>query len=107
MKKHIKSAIVNNLSRSRYTVPSQIAVIYFLQGEVTGMIKISHCRNLQANIQASKQFCSEELTLLGKVNGSLADCNELHQQFAHLRAHDDWFHSDVELLEFAKSFSER
>ncbi len=110
MKKAIDNAYTGNLLKRRYKGPSQIAgpnTIYFLQGDITGMIKIAYCRNLPASIKNIKTYCSEDLTLIGKVDGTLPECNELHQQFAHLRAHDDWFHSDVELTEFAKSFSER
>ena len=107
MRKHINSAFTSNLLRKRYNGPSQIAgpnTIYFLQGDITGMIKIAYCRNLQASIKTAKMYCSEDLTLIGKTSGTINECNKLHSQFSHLRAHDDWFHSDIELIEFAKSF---
>ena len=108
MKKGIKDLFDNNTLQKRYTVPKyqQIGdgnVIYFLQGDVTGMIKIGQCRNLQMHIKNDKANCSEDLTLLGKMNGDYLVKHNFINEFAHLRAHDDWFHSDIELVELIKS----
>lgn len=109
MKKDIKKLFDTNQLQKRYNVPryQQIGdgnVIFFLRGDITGMIRIGTCRNLQAHIKDAKLNCSEDLTLIGKMNGDYVVKHDLFNQFAHLRAHDDWFNSDVELMNFIKSF---
>lgn len=112
MKKSIKSLFQNNVLKSRYIVKDNNGrvigpgLIYFAQGGVTGMIRISQCRNIQSHFANLKKECSEDLTIIGKILGELKDKNELFIEFAHLRAHDDWFHMSPELIEFIKSFEE-
>ena len=73
--------------------------VYFIQGEVTKLIKIGYTNNVQKRLKALQQ--SEELTLLKQIDEvTRAYETELHQRFSHLCARGEWFRPKKELLDF-------
>lgn len=73
--------------------------VYFIQGEVTKLIKIGYTNNVQKRLKALQQ--SEELTLLKQIDEvPRAYETELHQRFSHLCARGEWFRPKKELLDF-------
>ena len=73
--------------------------VYFIQGEVTKLIKIGYTNDVQKRLKALQQ--SEELTLLKQMDDvPRAYETVLHQRFSHLCARGEWFRPKKELLDF-------
>ena len=73
--------------------------VYFIQGEVTKLIKIGYSNDVQKRLKALQQ--SEELTLLKQIDDvPRAYETELQQRFSHLCARGEWFRPKKELLDF-------
>jgi hypothetical protein len=109
MKKSIKSLFEHNIAQARYKKPVDLigqSVILFLQGDITQMIKIVHCRNWQNHLAGTKKECSETVEMISKVPGDLQLKIQLFDEFVHLRAHDDWFHSSPELINLIKTLEQ-
>ena len=73
--------------------------VYFIQGEVTKLIKIGYTNDVQKRLKALQQ--SEELTLLKQIDEvTRAYETELHQRFSQFCARGEWFRPKKELLDF-------
>ena len=77
-------------------------MIYFLQAEAIGRIKIGYCRrgNLKKRLQALRGACPVPLHLLATISGSLRTEQRLHERFSEDRRHGEWFRPSHALLRF-------
>lgn len=73
-------------------------VVYFLQSESTGLVKIGKSRCVDSRISGLRNTSPVELILR-----AILPCRteqEVHDQFAHLRAHGEWFRHATDLEEY-------
>lgn len=80
--------------------------LYFIQGELTGLIKIGKTESNPADRMRSFQTGSPDRLLLLKSICYPKVQNyekEVHDRFAHLRIHGEWFRPDDDLLLFIKN----
>ena len=77
--------------------------IYFLLSPSIRRVKIGYTHNKTARILQHQTSCPEPLILLGRIEcATLKDEKDLHQQWAHLRRHLEWFEGTEELLNWIK-----
>ena len=82
-----------------------LAVVYFIQGEITKLVKIGVVGegSLELRLRALKCGSPDLLQVVGVVGiGSVESRSlerELHDRFAGIRKHGEWFEPTQELLE--------
>lgn len=69
--------------------------VYFVEG--AGLIKIGHANFPVERFLCMLTGCPVPLSLLASNRGGPALENKLHKQFAHTRAHGEWFNRTPEL----------
>lgn len=75
--------------------------VYFVQAAGGGPIKIGHAANVAARVDRLQTGSPAPLRILAIIFGAgAATETALHQRFAHLRSHGEWFHPTVELTDF-------
>jgi hypothetical protein len=75
------------IPRSRYANN----VVYFVQGVDGGPIKIGHARNVADRLRAMQLGSPVQLGTLATMDGGTELETVLHERFAHLRTHGEWF----------------
>jgi DNA-binding XRE family transcriptional regulator len=75
-------------------------MIYFV--ESNGLIKIGKTRCIKTSMRGQT---SEPLILLKVVDGYSKEEKQLHEKFASLRKHGEWFSASEELLDYIESLS--
>lgn len=86
---------------------SQRIFLYFIQGEMTRLIKIGQTRNHPHQKLYEFQSASpDKLRLLKVAHAEKGYEKQLHLQFGPNRAHGTWFYPSQELLEFIESLKE-
>lgn len=84
-------------------VADQIAlgeVVYFVQGEITGLIKIGSTGNILSRMGQLQRASADVLRLLHLQSGTRADELVLHATFAPWRKHGEWFEPAAPLLRY-------
>lgn len=77
--------------------------VYFIGDPARGMIKIGFTRgHVSHRMKQLQTSAASDLVLLGTEVGGLGRERELHDRFAHLRVHGEWFHADQELTAYIK-----
>jgi hypothetical protein len=90
----------NRKEQIRHKKPEELT--YFMQGRLTGLIKIGRSKYTAEFRRDCLQVGSPDiLVILKTVLGEKEP--EYHKKFAHLRQHGEWFTPAPELLEFIKS----
>jgi hypothetical protein len=79
-------------------------VVYFFKNE-TGRIKIGYTNHIERR-QRQLENNTGPLSLLGTMPGGLAEEQQLHRKFAHLRQHGEWFDADPELTGYIESLDQ-
>jgi hypothetical protein len=77
-------------------------VIYFVRAD-HGIIKIGTTKNLSVRLF---DLCAENrqyLGVLAVMDGERPEEQALHERFAHLRLHGEWFSPTQELLDFIET----
>jgi hypothetical protein len=78
--------------------------VYFVQAVGGGPIKIGHAANVAARVDRLQTGSPAPLRVLAVILGAGVSAEtSLHQRFAHLRAHGEWFHPAAELTDFIAS----
>jgi|ERR1043166_932612 hypothetical protein len=78
-------------------------VVYFLQAQTGGPIKIGWSSDIKQRLDALQPGCPYPLNVLLCVRGSFADEQLLHQKFARFRLHGEWFEAAEEVLKYILS----
>lgn len=79
-----------------------IGGVYFIQGEITGRIKIGHSQDIKSRLQSLQS--SEPLRLTHVIpNESRETELRLHKKFSHLRVIGEWFEGTQELVYYINS----
>lgn len=75
--------------------------VYFVQGQLTGLIKIGFTeQDVNSRISSMQTGSPDRLKLLGMLPGSRVAEVKLHRRFAEDRDHGEWFRPSEALLEF-------
>jgi hypothetical protein len=72
--------------------------VYFAQAE--DRVKIGWSRKVATRIAGLQTGNASPIRLLGTIPGSRAAEKRLHERFAHLRLHGEWFRAEPELMTF-------
>lgn len=75
-------------------------VIYFVQADTDGPIKIGTTTQLEQRLAALSNSDPAKLHLLATMPGDNKDEAQLHKRFRRLRLHGEWFAPDAELRDF-------
>lgn len=75
-------------------------LVYFVQNPDTGLIKIGTSHTTPIRMRALAVQEQANLKILGVVTGSYQTEKMLHQYFAHLKEHGEWFRPDNDLLDY-------
>ncbi len=89
------AALSAALSGPRRSPPS---LVYFLQGVDGGPIKIGTTRGLAGRVAYLQTASPVRLRVLCAVEGDRFIEQGLHESFAHLRLHGEWFSPGPEIL---------
>lgn len=84
-----------------------VEVVYFIQAGLPGRpIKIGYAQELCRRIVSLQLGCPEPLEVLLAVAGGRSLERDLHERFAHLRIHQEWFRVDFELIQHIHDMSQ-
>jgi hypothetical protein len=78
-------------------------MIYFIQRDVGGLIKIGATSCLTDRLKSLFSPPEPDIKVLGICEGSFADERELHRRFSYLRVSGEWFSPEPSLLEFIRT----
>ncbi len=78
-------------------------VVYFLQAQTGGPIKIGWSTDVKRRLDALQPGCPYPLSILLCVRGTLFDEQLLHRKFARFRLHGEWFEPAEALLNYIVS----
>ena len=80
----------------------KVSGVYFIQGEITGRIKIGFSNQINKRIQSLQN--SEPLRLIHVIPNALSNTeSSLHKRFSHLRVIGEWFEGTEELIQYINS----
>lgn len=98
---HDNRAILT-IARKKTSLSPQNGVVYFIQSLEGGLIKIGKAQNLKKRFANIQSMSPVPLKILAVVAGYHEAEIKLHQRFAHLRSHGEWFHPNKELLDYIR-----
>lgn len=75
-------------------------MIYFIQAEDGGPIKIGTTARLTVRLNELCKEVGDDLRVLAVIDGSYQEENKLHRRFVHLRRVGEWFEPGDDLLGF-------
>lgn len=80
--------------------------VYFLQADCPSrLIKIGTTLTLVRRLQVLQRYSPVRLRLIGACRGGRVRERVLHERFAHLRRHAEWFAPGADLLAFIEGLS--
>lgn len=79
------------------------AIIYFVKGARTGLIKIGYATDFPARLKRLQSHSPDRLHLLWCYRSYASHERDLHNQFAEWRAHGEWFRPSPPLLAYIKA----
>jgi len=74
-------------------------MVYFIQCEVTGRIKIGRAKNPRRRLSEVQTGSPTKLRLVGTIPGGRSEELELHAKFTGARLHGEWFIPTSDLLD--------
>lgn len=77
--------------------------VYFMHAPDAGLIKIGATSSLNSRLMALQNGSPVPLVLIGLIDGGKSIERELHNQWAHLRAHGEWFRVSAELIAYIRT----
>ena len=80
-------------------------VIYFIQSEHGGPIKIGQTEDMAKRLVGLQTSRPDKLIVLASAPGTIRDERDLHLRFSRIRDKGEWFHATEELTEFVKAVS--
>ena len=80
------------------------SLVYFIQGEEGGPIKIGFTTSLKERLSALQAASPLIIKTISCFPASLEDERELHKVFNYCHSHFEWFSPDVLLQVFSRSF---
>lgn len=92
------SANLHNGKFGKIIATSVKTYIYFLSSN--NLIKIGLTTNIKKRMAAISTMCSAPIELLGFIDGNKNTEASLHQKFANIRSHGEWFNKTDDLINF-------
>lgn len=86
---------------------ARATVIYFIQSEHGGPIKIGRAEDLARRLVGMQVSRPDKLVVLAHAPGTVADERALHQRFAFCREKGEWFRPVPELMSLVREVAER
>ncbi len=81
--------------------------VYFIQGQITGLIKIGWTISVEGRLFTLQASSPDKLKVLGWFPGNGREERALHKHFASCRSHGEWFFPEPELLAEVKRCAHR
>lgn len=75
-------------------------MIYFIQAEKTGLIKIGYSNNPKERCFILKSSNADNLCILKIIEGNRRGESELHKKFRKFKHHNEWYYPNKEILNF-------
>jgi len=75
-------------------------MIYFIQSDVGGPIKIGHAKNPQARLSDLQIGSPVRLRIIGTISGDEKKEKELHSNFSDEHLYGEWFYPSDALISF-------
>ena len=84
-----------------------MGVVYFIQGEKTGRIKIGYTtKPIRIRMSQLQVGSPDKLKLLGTMQGGAVAEGAIQGQWASLHSHGEWFNQSPELLSYIREVAE-
>lgn len=74
-------------------------MVYFIQGETTGLVKIGKANNVASRLRGLQAHSPDSLKVLAVIK-DMDDDHPYHGTFASAWSHGEWFHPSTELMTF-------
>lgn len=94
-------AVAEQIAGAPVATP-HLAGVYFIQGSLTRLIKIGVAGNVRRRLTLLQCGSPDILRLLWSYPAPPTHERALHQRFADLRAHGEWFRPEDSLLAYIK-----
>lgn len=78
-------------------------MIYFIQNQITGRIKIGYSKEPDCRIKNLQTGNDAELKVLFSIPGGYKEETELRKRFKHLHYRGEWYDCKAELAEYIES----
>lgn len=89
------------------SVSRSLLWIYFLRNEHSQRIKIGISKDVEGRFREHQADTGDELTLLGRMPGSVELEAAIHLAFRHCRVRREWFRPDPDLMVYIKCRTEQ
>lgn len=87
--------------------PTKKSVVYFILAEGGNRIKIGWTSDLNSRLKQLQTSCPYPPVVLHKISGDEKKERDLHEKFAHLRRHMEWFEDAPELRDYIDSLKSK
>lgn len=98
-------AKARDLARAGLREDERQPVIYFVQAENGGPVKVGYAQDLAARLVGLQTSHPEKLVVIATMTGDESTERELHARFAHLRVRGEWFSPGADLMAFVRSLA--
>lgn len=103
---YIPQSEIERVLTEKRNQPNFNPVVYFIQGEDGGLIKIGTTNNLKIRFLNLQNSSPVKLKLLASANiFEYYSEIQMHEKFAKHRRHGEWFEPVPELLDFIKKLN--
>jgi len=100
----VAKSVKEQCRKSAMAMKPKTRVIYFVQGEMTKLIKIGQTKALVPRLKALQTASPDKLILLGTIipGGRYQSDSDIHTELADYRVQGEWFAPEREVLEFMR-----
>ena len=78
-------------------------MIYFVQEENNGLIKIGYSANPKKRLKALQTQSAKKLSIIKTLEGDYREEYDLHRKFSNHLAYDEWFYPHKELIDYIEN----
>lgn len=75
-------------------------MIYFLHAPAVNLVKIGRSIDPERRFAELRLLSPVDLVVIGMIAGDAPEEAKLHQRFAALHSHGEWFHATTDLRDF-------
>jgi hypothetical protein len=99
-------SIVASISGFKIKNKKVTGIVYFIQAEIGGLIKIGYTIDLDKRLRTVQAHSPVPVKVIGTMRGSYEIEQEIHSKFASFRKHGEWFAPSERLLSFMNFHNE-
>ena len=74
--------------------------VYFIQGQVTRLVKIGHTKDPKSRLASIRTNSPDKVKLIKLIKAEKGDEQIIHNRFASVRSHGEWFYPSRKLMEY-------